>query len=54
MTRKLRLANSVTGYELLIKAPYAWPYPIGELVAFKGSFWVVTEQLPEAYRFEKG
>ena len=50
-TRKIRLADAVTGKELLVVAPSGdFDYPLLELAAFSGSIYLVVEHLEERGR----
>jgi hypothetical protein len=52
-TRKLRLADTTTGKEALVIAPYAWPYNLGDVVSYKGGTYQVTFQLDEQRVLDK-
>lgn len=53
-SRRMRLAEALTGRELLVAAPYPWPFGLGSLVVFDLDVWYVTYWLDEEYRLEKG
>lgn len=53
-TRKLRLADPLTGQERLIVAPVAWPYNLNDFVTYEGVNYYVTFLYDEAVALERG
>lgn len=52
-SRKMRLADYVTGKELLVIAPYKWPLNLGAVEAYGAGIYIVQAYLQEDYPLEK-